>query len=207
MNNEYIYTGNEMWNVDIDLRHQLKGLTNEFGINVLYVRNNKFVKCKCFNDLNKTGDPNCPYCHGSGYFNSIQMIQAIESSNSPYYFENSIDKLKIGVTDQKNEVYYIQSIYNPKERDFILKVTWDKYKNPTDVVKVLELINIWDTRGDNGRTEMFACLTNNRTDLVNDFNKTVKSLPQKAVNELLKGGKYIWPMLLQNKASQGNSVS
>ena len=135
------------------------------------------------------------------------MIQAIESSNSPYYFENSIDKLKIGVTDQKNEVYYIQSIYNPKERDFILKVTWDKYKNPTDVVKVLELINIWDTRGDNGRTEMFACLTNNRTDLVNDFNKTVKSLPQKAVNELLKGGKYIWPMLLQNKTSQGNSVS
>jgi len=187
----------EFRNVDINLRHETQILTEEFGINVLYVRNNKFVKCKCFDDLNKTGDSKCPYCHGSGYFNSIQMIPAIESSNSPYSSTNSIQKLKIGVTDQKNEVYYIQQQYNPKERDFILKVTWDKDKNPVDVVKVLELINIWDTRGDNGRTELFACLTNNRTDLMNSFNNTVKSLPKIAINELLKGGKYIWPANIQ----------
>lgn len=190
-------TGTEFRNVDIDLRHETQILTEEFGINVLYVRNNKFVKCKCFDDLNKTGDSKCPYCHGSGYFNSIQMIPAIESSNSPYSSTNSIDKLKIGVTDQKNEIYYIKYKYTPKERDFVIKVTWDKDQNPVDVVKVLELINIWDTRGDNGRTEFFACLTNNRTDLVDAFTKTIKSLPHKAIQELLKGGKYIWPAKLQ----------
>lgn len=191
-------TGTEFRNVDIDLRHETQILTEEFGINVLYVRNNKFVKCKCFDDLNKTGDSKCPYCHGSGYFNSIQMIPAIESSNSPYSSTNSIDKLKIGVTDQKNEIYYIKYKYTPKERDFVIKVTWDKNQNPVDVVKVLELINIWDTRGDNGRTEFFACLTNNRTDLVDAFTKTIKSLPHKAIQELLKGGKYIWPAKLQH---------
>jgi hypothetical protein len=189
--------GTEFRNVDIDLRHETQILTEEFGINVLYVRNNKFVKCRCFDDLNKTGDSKCPYCHGSGYFNSIQMIPAIESSNSPYSSTNSIDKLKIGVTDQKNEIYYIKHKYTPKERDFVIKVTWDKDQNPVDVVKVLELINIWDTRGDNGRTEFFACLTNNRTDLVDAFTKTIKSLPHKAIQELLKGGKYIWPAKLQ----------
>jgi hypothetical protein len=188
----------EFKNVNINLRHETQILTEEFGINVLYVRNNKFVKCKCFDDLNKTGKANCPLCHGTGYFESIQMIPAIESSNSPYSSNNSIAKLQIGVTDQKNEVYYIQQQYVPKERDFLLKVTWDKNKNPIDVIKVLELINIWDTRGDNGRTEFFACLTNNRTDLVNEYNKTVKSLPQKAINEILKGGKYIWPAFLQH---------
>lgn len=187
----------EFRNVDIDLRHETRILTEEFGINVLYVRNNKFVKCKCFDDLNKTGNSKCPICHGSGFFNSIQMIPAIESSNSPYSSNNSIDRLKIGVTDQKNEIYYIQQKYNPKERDFVIKVTWTKDGRPVDVVKVLELINIWDTRGDNGRTEFFACLTNNRTDLVDSFTRTVKSLPQKAINELLKGGKYIWPANLQ----------
>ena len=187
----------EFRNVDIDIRHEAQILTEEFGINVLYIRNNKFVKCKCFDDLNKTGDPDCKYCHGSGYFNSIQRIPAIESSNSPYSSNNSIKKLEIGVTDQKNEIYYIQQQYTPKERDFILKVTWDKNGNPADVVKVLELINIWDTRGDNGRTEFFACLTENRTDLMEIFNKTVKSLPTKAINELVKGGKYIWPPLLK----------
>ena len=194
---EFTTVKNEFRNVDIDLRHETQILTEEFGINVLYVRNNKFVKCKCFDDLNKTGDSKCPYCHGSGYFNSIQMIPAIESSNSPYSSTNSIDKLKIGVTDQKNEIYYIKHKYTPKERDFVVKVTWDKDQNPVDVVKVLELINIWDTRGDNGRTEFFACLTNNRTDLVDAFTKTIKSLPHKAIQELLKGGKYIWPAKLQ----------
>lgn len=188
----------EFRNVNINLRHETRILTEEFGINVLYVRNNKFVKCKCFDDLNKTGNAKCKLCHGTGYFESIQMIPAIESSNSPYSSNNSIAKLQIGVTDQKNEVYYIQQQYTPKERDFLLKVTWDKNKNPVDVVKVLELINIWDTRGDNGRTEFFACLTNNRTDLVSEYNKTVKSLPQKAINEILKGGKYIWPAFLQH---------
>lgn len=188
----------EFRNVSIDIRHEAQILTEEFGIDVLYVRNNKFVKCKCFDDLNKTGKSNCSICHGSGYFNSIQMIPAIESSNSPYSSNNSIAKLQIGATDQKNEVYYIQQQYTPKERDYIIKVTWDKNKNPVDVVKVLELINIWDTRGDNGRTEFFACLTNNRTDLVDLFSKTIKTLPQKAINELLKGGKYIWPTFPQH---------
>lgn len=187
----------EMWNVDIDLRYQINGLTDEFGINILYVRQNKFVKCKCFNDLNKTGDAKCPYCNGSGYFNSIQMIPAIESSNSPYSSTNSILKLNIGVTDQKNEIYYIKQQYTPKERDFILKVTWDKNKNPVDIVKVLEIINIWDTRGDNGRSEFFACLTNDRTDMVTPFTRTLRSLPSKGINTLLQGGKYIWPVLMQ----------
>lgn len=186
-------TDSEFRNVNIDLRHEAQILTEEFGIYVLYIRQNKFVKCKCFDDLNKTGKSKCPYCHGSGYFNSIQMIQAIESSNSPYSSNNSIERLKIGVTDKKEEIYYIRQQYNPKERDFIIKVTWDKNKNPVDVIKVLELINVWDTRGDNGRTEFFACLTNNRTDLVNSFSDTIKSLPNKAIGELLKGGKYIWP--------------
>ena len=187
----------EFRNNEINLRHESQVLTEEFGINVLYIRNCKYVKCKCFDDLNKTGKAGCKYCNGSGYFNSIQLIPAIESSNSPYSSNNSIKKLEIGVTDQKNEVYYIQQQYTPKERDFIVKVSF-KDKIPVDVIKVLEIINVWDTRGDHGRTEFFACLTNNRTDLVSNFNKTIKTLPKKAVNELIKGGKYIWPALLKD---------
>ena len=80
----------EFKNNDINLRHEMDLLTDEFSINVLYIRNNKFVKCKCFNDLDKTGQADCPLCHGSGYFHSIQMIPAIESSNSPYSSENSL---------------------------------------------------------------------------------------------------------------------
>lgn len=189
----------ELRNVDIDLRFQSDLLTDEFGIELLYVRNCKFVRCNCFDDLNKTGDPNCPLCHGSGYFASIQKIRAIESSNSAYSSTNSIQQTPIGVTDQKNEVYYIRHQFTPKVRDFLLKVTWDKQKYPTDVLQVLEIVNVWEMRGTDGRVELNGCLINDRTDMVQTWNEALRKLPRNATLELLKGGKYIWPTHLLGK--------
>ena len=183
----------EIRNVEINLRHEAETLTNEFGIDVLYIRNCKFVRCKCFDDLNKTGDPDCKLCFGTGHFASIEKIQAIESSNSAYSSNSSITQLPIGVTDQKNEVYYIRHPFVPKERDIILKVTWDRQGYPVDIIKVLEIINVYEMRGDKGRVELNGCLVNNRTDLVRPFTKILSSLPRKAVSPLLKGGKSIWP--------------
>ena len=183
----------EVRNVEINLRHEAETLTNEFGIDVLYIRNCKFVRCRCFDDLNKTGDPDCKLCFGTGHFASIEKIQTIESSNSAYSSNSSITQLPIGVTDQKNEVYYIRHPFVPKERDIILKVTWDRQGYPVDIIKVLEIINVYEMRGDKGRVELNGCLVNNRTDLVRPFTKILSSLPRKAVSPLLKGGKSIWP--------------
>ena len=187
------YQYDDFWNVPIDLRHEINGLIKEFGINVLYINNCKFVRCTCFDDLNKTGDPKCPKCMGTGHFASVSMIPAIESSNSPYGSANGIKQLPIGVTDQKDEIYYIQHKYNPKERDLILKVTWDKYGNPIDVLKVLEIISVWEHRGDYGRLEFSACGINSRTDLVAPYNKLIKNMNNKLLYQILKGGKSIWP--------------
>lgn len=189
----------ELRNVDIDLRFQTDLLTDEFGIDILYVRNCKFVRCRCFDDLNKTGDPNCRLCHGTGFFASIQKFKAIESSNSAYSSTSSIIQTPIGATDQKNEIYYIRHNFTPKIRDFILKVTWNKDGYPVDVLQVLEIVNIWEHRGDQGRVELDACLINDRTDLVVTYNEAIKRLPRRATLELLKGGKYIWPMNLLAK--------
>lgn len=189
----------ELHNVEIDLRHDAELLTSEFGINVLYVRNCEFVRCGCFDDLNKTGDPDCKLCMGTGHFASIQKIKAIESSNSAYSSENAIKATPIGTTNQKNEVYYIRHQYNPKERDVILKVTWDKQGYPVDILQVLEIINVYEMRGDSGRVELNGCIINNRTDLVKPFTNVLHTLPKKAVAQLLKGGKSIWPnKLLKN---------
>lgn len=183
----------DMKNVPIDLRDDAHKLIEEFGINILYIRNCKFVRCRCFDDLHKTGDPNCPLCMGTGYFASIQKIKAFESSNSAYSSTNSIVQTKVGTTDQKNEVYYIEYKYTPKTRDFILKVTWDAKGNPIDVLQVLEIVNVYEMRGDKGRLEVTGCLINDRTDLMVPYNKALKGLSKKGLGELLRGGKYIWP--------------
>lgn len=191
----YKFTDNkaELNNVDIDMRRNAEGLIHEFGINVLYVRNCKFVKCRCFSDLDKTGDPDCPYCMGSGFFSSIEKVRAIESSNSAYSSTNSIAQLPIGVTDQKNEVYYIGHDVAPKERDYLLKVTWDRKGRPTDIVKVLEIVNVYEMRGDSGRVELTGCVINDRTDMVKTFSKVLRQLPPAAVQYLAIGGRSIWP--------------
>lgn len=189
----YIY--DDFKNVEIDLRYNSELLTSEFGINVLYIRNAKFVRCKCFNDLNKTGDAKCPYCLGTGHLASVQKIKAIESSNSAYSNLNSLLKTSIGVTDQKNEIYYIRQQYNPKERDLIIKVTWDKYGNPVDIVKVLEITNVYEMRGDNGRVELNGCVINNRTDLVTPYKNYLKILPRKIIRQINIGEKGVWPLM------------
>lgn len=197
----YNYNRSDMWNVPIDMRYESNGLINEFGVEMLYIRNCKYVKCKCYNDLHKAGDSKCPYCHGSGYMASIEKVKLIESSNGkPYMWNNFLKRLNIGSIDQKADVLYIQQFFNPKERDFVLKVTWDQKLNiPIDIIKVFNLIDIYEMRGDNGRTELYGCLTENRPDLIDPFYKTLRSIPQKAVQTLLKGGKFVWPTaLIQN---------
>ena len=194
---KYVY--DDFKNVEIDLRQNTDLLTDEFGIDVLFLKNVKFVRCKCFNDLNKNGDANCPYCLGTGHLASIQKIKTIESSNGPYSDANSLQKLNIGVSDKKNEIYYIRQQYNPKERDVIIKVTWDKNGYPVDILKVLEIKNVWEMRGDNGRIEVNGCVINDRTDLVSPYKKYLKNIPKKALKAIVNGDKSIWPLM--NKES------
>lgn len=182
-------------NVNINMRQELDSLSNEFGIHILYIRNNKFVRCTCFDDTEKTGDPKCKMCFGSGYFASIQKFKTIESSTSPYSSNNKTKPLAIGAVDNKEAVYYLDYSVLPKERDFILKVTW-KDDKPIDVIRVLEIANVYEMRGDSGRVEAFGANTLNKADMVQTFDRMLKRLPPKATKLLGKGGKYIWPMKL-----------
>ena len=193
----------EIKNVEIDLRHELNLLNSEFSIDVLYIRNVKFVRCDCFDDFEKTGNPKCLKCFGSGYFASIQKFKTIESSISAYSSNNKIQAQPIGAVDQKDEVYYFEYNVLPKERDFILKVSW-KDNKPIDVVKVLEITNIYEMRGTNGRVEVYGAHVNNRPDEVIKFNNVLHKLPLKAKRILGKGDKFIWPLKLLTKIEEMN---
>lgn len=177
--------------VNIDLREETAGLINQNGIDILYVRQQRFVRCTCFDDLNKTGDPKCQKCFGSGYFTSIQKIRSFKSSNVPYSSSNAIASTNVGEINQKNELYYFNHNVLPQPKDLILKVTW-KNGIPVDVLEVLEIVAVNEFRADNGRIELFATMIDLRTDLYSSFNKSIKQMPVKGLNQLARGGKYIW---------------
>ena len=189
------YEYDSFYNVPIDMRHEADFLTREFGFYILYVRNNKYVKCRCFDDLNKCGNPKCKSCFGSGYFSSLQKFRVLTAANMEYRANNALLKEPIGETDQKDEIVYIEQQYNPKERDMVLVMTWDKNGYPVDIVKVLEVIGVRDMRGDSGRNELNGCIVEDRTDLVIEYQKRIKSLPRKVIAKVIEGGKGICPMM------------
>lgn len=179
----------------IDLRRNLGLLDDEFSIDVLYIRNCKYIRCDCFNDLEKSGRPGCPKCFGSGYFASIQKFRAIESSVSAYSSSNQSVPMPVGLVDQKSEVYYLDYKAAPRIRDFILKVTW-KNKIPIDVIQVLEISNIYEMRGDGGRLEVAGCHILDRPDCVKRFNTVLKKFPRGVLQAIGNGRRYVWPKSL-----------
>ena len=198
MHKEYNAILNERSTNCIDMRAELARLQDEFAIDVLYIRNNKFVKCTCFDDVNKTGRPGCPKCFGSGYFASVQKFRAIESSISAYSGANKTTPMPVGAIDYKEEVFYMDYRVNPAQRDYILKVSW-KDGLPVDVIKVHEISNVYEMRGDSqGRVEVFGCHITNRPDAVRQFDDFLKKLPRKALRVLKRGDKFIWPYKLVN---------
>lgn len=179
--------------IPIDMRSEFENILEEFGIDVLFVRNQKFVRCTCFDDVNKTGDPKCQKCFGNGYFASIQKIKTFKSSNGFGKFVQT----DIGQIVQNASIFYMNYKMLPKERDMILKVTW-KNGFPIDVLEVLEINAINEARGDRGRVEYYGATVSSRTDLVNLFSKALRELPRAGQAELLKGGKYIWAYKTQD---------
>lgn len=179
--------------IPINLRDESHAIIEQFGIDVLFVKNQKFVRCTCFDDVNKTGNPKCPKCFGSGYFASIQKIKTFKSSNGFGKFVQT----DVGQVIQNSDIFYMSHKILPKERDMILKVTW-KNGYPIDVLEVLEVNAVNELRGDNGRTEYYGVTVSSRTDLVKQFSKTLRELPRAGQAELLKGGKYIWAYKTQN---------
>ena len=179
---------------DIDLKKEFDVLQNQFGIDILYMRANKYIRCKCYDTLHQCGDPKCPTCFGMGHVTSIEKRRTILYNGSSSSDANSIKPSETGLLHSTGNVLYTKEEVLSKERDFIFITTWDSMGFPVQILKVFEIVNAQPVRDTKGKTAFCANYTKLRTDMTLTANKYVNSLGSNAKLLLSKGKRYLWPI-------------
>lgn len=188
----YFKDTDSFFNLPINLREQFAGLNQSFGYDMLYVRNCKYVKCSCFNESYGSPNPECPLCFGSGYFASIEKVHCIEKSPFRGKDNNKLTQSDIGSFDAGEIHIYAEFQTLPKNKDFLIKVTWDKHGRPVDVLRVCEIQNAHEYRMDGGRCELCKLIAKERPDKLDLFKTQLKQLSPSLKQQLARGGKAIW---------------
>lgn len=153
---------------NIDLRKETETLLKDYGVDILYVRASKYAKCKCYDELFKSGNPKCRLCLGTGKLTVLEKATVFYNNNSYYTKQSGVGK------------------YNAMIGEFIFKYDSDVTFNDLilivgcknniiiDVKQVYKVNNVNPVRGNNGRVEYYEVdvLTDNT--LVIPYNRFVK---------------------------------
>lgn len=162
---------------------------DEFKLDVLYIRLSKYIKCVCYDNLYHTGKSTCPYCGGTGKVTTIEKIRALCHSTDIYFQMATYKHTDIGDVSRDNQIIYIDYNKNPKPKDLVCMVGWDKNGKPTNVVKVYEVIYGDPVRGEGGMIILYELATIARPDLVGMVEKNMAKIHN---YKFAKGVQYLW---------------
>lgn len=155
---------------DIDLRKELDYLIENYGVNVLYIRSSKYIKCKCYDELYKAGNSRCKLCLGTGKLTSIEPTKIFFNNEKYYSYLSHGGKYNTIVGE-----FILKYNIAPKFNDRILIVGSNKYNLVTDVKKVYLISNVNEVRCDNGRVEFYEVNVSTDDTLINKYNKYIKN--------------------------------
>lgn len=177
---------------DINLRNEFKKLQDEYSLDILYIRASKYIRCKCFNPLHKTGTPGCPICLGYGHVNTIEKRKAITHSLNSARTSDGLIMSDLGAISSESTVFYLNHKVSPRKRDLVVLTYWDKNGNPVGVKKVYEITISDELRGDHGRIELNAVYCKLKPEITESVEKVITELSGEARMRIANGERYIW---------------
>lgn len=175
---------------DIDLRQELSSSIECYGLKALYIRENKYVRCRCYNQLHRSGDASCKICGGFGHLTAIEPVRFIYDNN--YFRDGEAENKGLGMTSTESIVLYMDYRSQPKVKDRVYITNWIGTV-PQEIARVYIVSAIDEMRMDDGRIEAYAVTAKLRTDLLKNANDSLNALDSKSKINLGKGGKHIWP--------------
>lgn len=176
--------------MSIDLRIKLDDFFKNNGNDVLYIRNSKYINCRCYKHNTKEGDVNCKICFGSGKLTSLEKTKIIMDVNT--IRSGRENYTKIGIEDNSIIYAYMPFNTNPRQNDLVCLTGWNG-NAPSNINKVYKIRNAIDVRCDDGRIEAFYCILERAEEYDSALNEYVKKLPPLAIRTLNKGGKWVCP--------------
>ena len=200
MGNNYNYFDCDISNIekdtnDIDFRKEFTYMNEEFGFDMLYIRTNKRIRCKCYNPRTKDGDSKCKICGGKGKICSIEKIKGIRQN-----FERPVTEqyLKLGLSASNTTIIYVSNDIAPTINDEILVVAYERSGDtpiPVNITMSLRIIMIEKVRGSHGRVEAYRCFAKFSPEKVETNQRRLNVIPVKDKKKIMKGARYTWPGL------------
>lgn len=176
--------------LDISLREELNSLVESLGVNVLYIRNNKKIRCKCYEEKYKSGNPSCPACYGSGSITVMEKIRTVYDNGT-----STKDKLinnGIGLIHDDEIHFYCRFNIAPKVSDLICITGWDGDK-PEEIKRVYQIKSCDEMRFDRGRIEGYFLMGKLKPDMASRIQAVLNKMPPSSKNILAKGGRLPCP--------------
>ena len=180
-------------NSNIDYREEFYRMNKEYGVDMLYIRTNKRIRCICYNVRTKDGDSKCKICGGKGIVCSLEKVTGIRQN-----FERPITEqyTKLGLSSSNTAVIYFSNEVAPSINDEILITAYDRSTNvpiPVNIIMSLKIILIEKVRGEHGRVEVYRCFCKFAPEKVILNQRRLNAIPSVDKKKIMKGARYTWP--------------
>lgn len=175
---------------DINLREEIESMLDSYGLKALYIRENKYARCRCYNQLHRSGDSTCKICGGFGHLTAIEPVKFIYDNN--YFRDGEAENKGLGITSNESIIMYTSYKTQPKTKDRVYITNWIG-SVPQEISRVYIVSSVDEMRMDNGRVEGYTVTAKLRTDLLKNANASLNALDNASKVKLGKGGKHIWP--------------
>lgn len=105
----------------MQLNQELKRALREYGYPILLVRQNRHIRCRCWDPDQQSVNPTCPYCFGAGYVARVERHRVLgKVGQTPESLTRILRPLSTGDMDSSGHFLYMQSDAAPGLQDQIL---------------------------------------------------------------------------------------
>ncbi|URZ09259.1 hypothetical protein [Clostridium felsineum] len=170
-----------MFLTPFNLRNEFRNLQHDFGEDILYIKINDSIKCSCFNEFYKVGDPDCLKCLGTGFNITIEKTKVINYNS----MKNTVQHSKVGEIYSPIYTLYFDHTKNPEIKDRICLSEFSE--NQINIKAVCEITGTNAEKGSLGRNEFYTVQAKTRPELLTQTQNFFNNLSSDNKELIIKG--------------------
>lgn len=116
----------------MDLREDFERILQDFGYNVLIVREDTKVRCSCWSEKTQESPRSCPVCFGLGTVPKIEKhTTRMQDASVPISYPGMSKRTEIGDMAVPGLAYFFKHDVRLSIGDLIVEVDWSSSNKPT----------------------------------------------------------------------------
>lgn len=115
----------------MDYKKELDLIINQYGRDVLLIKQDKKRICPCFDEVNSEARRDCPLCLGMGYSYKAEKHRTVAKDNNvSETLSRLIKENNIGGITSGARTYYFKAEMEGAVKDIIIEADWDSLGRP-----------------------------------------------------------------------------